>query len=141
MRLGRVFATLASTALGMGVYDTQCGAKLFRVDRHGELRAVLGAPFETRWVFDCEMIGRYAALRRWGRVGRGDGRTAPKLDPGSSGDASASVASSVYEYPLHRWEDVAGSKVRMSDVVKMAWGLVMIRRRYFGSTPWPPFEG
>lgn len=139
--LGRVFATLASTALGMGVYDTQCGAKLFRVDRHGELRAVLGAPFETRWVFDCEMIGRYAALRRWGRVGRGDGRTAPKLDPGSSGDASASVASSVYEYPLHRWEDVAGSKVRMSDVVKMAWGLVMIRRRYFGSTPWPPFEG
>ena len=136
------FATLASTAPHGGVYDTQCGAKLFRVDRHGELRAVLGAPFETRWVFDCEMIGRYAALRRWGRVGRGDGRTAPKLDPElGSGDASASVASSVYEYPLHRWEDVAGSKVRMSDVVKMAWGLVMIRRRYFGSTPWPPVRG
>ena len=114
--MGRVFATLASCALGMAVYDTQCGAKMFRAT--DELRAVLRRPFETRWVFDCEMIGRYAALRR--------GR-----------DGQMPVHESIYEFPLMRWEDVAGSKVRATDVVKMAWGLWRVRLRYFGAKPWP----
>jgi hypothetical protein len=100
----------------MAVYDTQCGAKMFRAT--DELRAVLRRPFETRWVFDCEMIGRYAALRR--------GR-----------DGETPVHESIYEFPLMRWEDVAGSKVRATDVVKMAWGLWRVRLRYFGAKPWP----
>jgi len=40
--------------------------------------------------------------------------------------------------PLHRWEDVAGSKVRPSDVVKMAWGLARLRMKYFAREPWMP---
>ena len=156
--VGRVFATLASLALRVPVYDTQCGAKLFRVD--GDLRAALSEPFDTRWVFDCELIGRYASLRR-ARDDAEDAnggasaarrekkrtrrmtttestKSAPVLRGVAKKPRRAGVAESIYEYPLHRWEDVAGSKVRPSDVVKMAWGLVRVRMKYFAREPWTP---
>ena len=157
--VGRVFATLASLALRVPVYDTQCGAKLFRAD--GDLRAALSEPFDTRWVFDCELIGRYASLRRArddaedanggaSAARREKKRTrrtttttestkpAPVLRGVAKKPRRASVAECIYEYPLHRWEDVAGSKVRPSDVVKMAWGLVRLRMKYFAREPWTP---
>lgn len=127
--LGRVFATLASVTLGLGVYDTQCGSKLFRVDDRGDLETVLSVPFHTRWVFDCEMIGRFSALRR-SRAAGGFRRR------GKVNDGAGDVGGSIYEYPLHRWEDVGGSKVKSSDVLKMAWGLMQVRRRYFWRR-WP----
>ena len=43
-------------------------------------------------------------------------------------DGAGDVGGSIYEYPLHRWEDVGGSKVKSSDVLKMAWGLMQVRR-------------
>ncbi|HEY5960040.1 MAG TPA: glycosyltransferase, partial [Polyangiaceae bacterium] len=54
--LGRVFATGASMALRLRVYDTQCGAKLIR--SNAALRAALATPFLSRWAFDVELIGR-----------------------------------------------------------------------------------
>ena len=108
--IGRVFATLASLALNLAIYDTQCGAKLFRVTP--TLRAVLAAPFMTRWVFDCEMIARFAAL--------------------SAASASQPpLEETIYEYPIEEWVDVAGSKVKPTDVVRMAIGLVRIHVVYF----------
>ena len=95
----------------------RCGAKLFRAS--DDLRTVLSRPFVTRWVFDVEMLARFHAL--------------------AVADGSAPVRERVYEFPLLRWKDVGGSKVKASDVVKMAWGLLGIRRRYFWSRePWPP---
>src|SRR5258706_1380447 len=45
---GRVGATLISQTLGLAVYDTQCGAKLFRVN--DTIREVFAKPFLSRWI-------------------------------------------------------------------------------------------
>jgi dolichyl-phosphate beta-glucosyltransferase len=105
--LGRVFATGASVALGLPVYDTQCGAKLFRVTP--VLERIFAQPFIARWVFDVEILARFLALH-----------------PGGA----AAAARSVYELPLKTWIDVHGSKVKVTDATRAAVDLARIRRAY-----------
>lgn len=108
--LGRVFATAASMALGLRVYDTQCGAKAIRVD--GLLRRALEEPFSTRWVFDVELMMR--------------------LLRGS--DAGRYAASDFIEMPLHAWEEVKGSKLSAKAMLGAAadLGRLALRRRLEG---------
>jgi glycosyltransferase involved in cell wall biosynthesis len=106
--LGRVFATVASETLGLQVYDTQCGAKLFRVTP--TTRRLFAEPFEAGWIFDVEIIARRIAL----------GRTSV-LTP---------VADAIHELPLDVWVDVAGSKVRAWDYVRAAFEMARVYRRY-----------
>jgi dolichyl-phosphate beta-glucosyltransferase len=105
--LGRVFATVASTVLHLPIYDTQCGAKLFRVTP--DLERILGEPFRSRWIFDVEILARFIALHQ-GRA--------------------AEVEHSIYEFPLPVWTDVAGSKVKSSDFVRALGELLDIYRAY-----------
>jgi glycosyltransferase involved in cell wall biosynthesis len=111
--LGRVFATAASVALGIGFYDTQCGAKVFRATH--EILSLFQSPFSTHWIFDVEIIARLVAVRR--------ATDRPR------------VGEVVYEFPLHEWRDVAGSKVRPSDFVKAFFELAAISWRY-GRMAW-----
>jgi dolichyl-phosphate beta-glucosyltransferase len=110
--LGRVFASAASVILRLRVYDTQCGAKLFR--RAPALLSALDEPFLSRWVFDVELMGRLVA--------------AP--------DGSALDANRIVEEPLREWRDVPGSKLRARDFVDAAADLTRIawelRRRRAG---------
>ncbi|HZZ85585.1 MAG TPA: glycosyltransferase [Anaeromyxobacteraceae bacterium] len=50
---GRVFATLAERALGLGFYDTQCGVKFARAPL---LRPRLDDLREERWLLDVELL-------------------------------------------------------------------------------------
>lgn len=100
---GRVFATAASVALEMAVYDTQCGAKLLRVTP--ELERVVARPFQTRWLFDIELLMRH--------------RLSLGLEP-------ATYQRFVYECALHVWTDVPGSKVRARDAITAGVDLVRL---------------
>ncbi len=102
--VGRVFATLASLTLALPVYDTQCGAKLFRVA--SQTPTYFATPFLSRWAFDVEILARM-------RLGQG-GRAADR----------------VYELALRHWEDVPGSKVKPIDFLRACGDLVRIRRHY-----------
>ena len=102
--LGRVSATLIALALGLPVYDSQCGAKLFRATP--TLDWLLAEPFVSRWIFDVEILAR--------------------LIEALGGPQPASQA--IREYPLEEWRDVPGSKVSLGDYLGAAADLMRIRR-------------
>jgi glycosyltransferase involved in cell wall biosynthesis len=105
--LGRVFATAASLTLDLAVYDTQCGAKLFRVTPL--LGKIFERPFLAKWIFDVEILARFMAL-----------------DP----RGPESAAASLYELPLREWIDIRGSKVKTADFAKAALDLAAIYKAY-----------
>jgi dolichyl-phosphate beta-glucosyltransferase len=94
--LGRVFATAASHALDLPVYDTQCGAKMLRVN--AATATLFAAPFRSRWIFDVELIARYLRLP----VAPGE---PPRRDR-------------LYELVLPAWHDKPGSKLRWYDFAR-----------------------
>jgi hypothetical protein len=100
--LGRVFATCASLSLGLPVYDTQCGAKLFR--HTPALVSALAAPFTSRWVFDVELLARLVCPR-----------------PG----ITAIAMERIREEPLLSWTDIPGSKLRPAAALRC--GLDLLR--------------
>lgn len=101
--LGRLFAACATGILGLSVYDSQCGAKLFRRDT---VDVFFREPFLTRWLFDLEMLAR---LRN--QVG-------------------VAAMDSAREVPINRWMEVGGSKLRASEMIQVPLELLRIRSQY-----------
>lgn len=105
--LGRVFATCASSVLGLSIYDTQCGAKIFRVT--DTLKAIFQEHFGSKWIFDVEILARYMK---------------------KTGLGSLEAESRIYELSLRSWKDVAGSKVKPTDFFKAFGELIKIYVSY-----------
>lgn len=107
--LGRVFATTASYVLKLPVYDTQCGAKLFRVTP--ELVTVFAQPFLSRWIFDVEILARMTAHAR-------------------NSNPTGNAGNLIYESPLDHWRDVGGSRLKPWDFAVAARDLATVYWRY-----------
>lgn len=103
--LGRIFATVAAGMLHLPVYDTQCGAKLYKAQI---VPFLFQEKFITRWLFDVELLARY--IQHFGRE---------KAQTG------------IYEYPLFAWEDMHGSQVKTKDFIKAPLELWKIKKHYF----------
>ncbi len=109
-RLGHLFSKVASLTLGIHVRDTQCGAKLFRVN--DRLSQVFATPFHSKWIFDIEILARLKCL-----IG-----------------TSRGLSQKIYELPLEAWEDIAESKLGLRDMLMAPIELAKISSNYF--MPW-----
>lgn len=102
--LGRVFATCASWILKIPVYDTQCGAKIFKKE---VIRVTFDEPFITSWIFDIEIMSRM--IKYYGKD---------------------KVVDSIIEYPLKEWLEVDGSKLGMKDYFSVPFQLLKIAKQH-----------
>ena len=102
--ISRILATVFSEMLGLRVYDTQCGAKLFRSECAGVLFA---DPFIATWIFDVEILFR--AIRHYGR---------------------SWVESHVVEVPVYSWVDQQESKMRIGYFPKLIGEMWKLMKRY-----------
>lgn len=111
--LGRLFATAVSLALDLPVYDTQCGAKILRVN--AATATLFDEPFRSRWIFDVELIARYLRL------------------PAAPGGPPRRVR--LYELALTEWHDKPGSKLRWHDFARAVVEVGYIWRERLADRP------
>ena len=86
--LGRIFATIISQfVLKTPVYDTQCGAKIIKLDLAKQL---FKNEFKTKWLFDVELLLRMKKL-------------------------NYDLQETVLEIPLEIWEEKGNSKIKTKE--------------------------
>ena len=102
--LGRIFATLVGYLLKIPVYDTQCGAKIFKLSLAQE---ICDRPFISRWLFDIEILKR--VLRIYGKE---------------------KTEELIIEVPLNEWEDKSKSRLKLKDFISAPFELFKIQQKY-----------
>ena len=101
---GRIIATFISGILHLMVYDTQCGAKLFK---RSLAMKVFENPFISRWLFDVEIMARITGLYN-------DQRPEEIM----------------IEVPVKSWSDKGGSKIGWTYGFRVLFDLLKIRQNY-----------
>ena len=97
---GRTISTLLDLHFKLGVYDTQCGAKIFASEA---LTVAFAEPFYCSWLFDVEIFIR---LKEKGLLNRG------------------------VEHPLWGWKDVGGSKLSFRTMPRICREILTLIRKY-----------
>lgn len=87
--IGRVFATVTANLLKLPIYDTQCGAKIFKSET---VEPLFRESFISSWLFDVELLFRYINMHG--------------LDK---------TIKTIVEYPLSEWIEIPGSKIKFKD--------------------------
>jgi glycosyltransferase involved in cell wall biosynthesis len=98
--IGRVIVTLINLRFKLGVYDTQCGAKIFPVTI---AKTAFSKPFLTSWLFDMEIFIR---LKNNNLMYNGR------------------------EFPLRTWTDVEGSKLGWKTAFKILKEMYILTSNY-----------
>jgi dolichyl-phosphate beta-glucosyltransferase len=98
--IGRIIITIINLKFKLGIYDTQCGAKIFS----GEImRKAFEKPFKTSWLFDVEIFIRLKKLNL--------------LKTGK-------------EIPIYEWKDIEGSKLGWKSSFKIMKELYLLGKNY-----------
>ncbi len=98
--IGRLFATVVSLTFGFDIYDTQCGAKLFKSEL---LIPVIQKPFFSRWIFDVEFIIRILRLQ--------------------------DKSNWLFELPVKKWENVSGTKRSIAAYINSFFDYITLVRK------------
>ena len=102
--IGRVIATFISKQLNLGVYDTQCGCKIFNSQLSEKL---FTEKFISKWLFDVELFHRIIKIYGVEKMC----------------EISAEV-------PLKSWIDYDDSKVKMTYFFKLWLDLYQIKKAF-----------
>jgi len=102
--LGRIFATVVGCLLKIPVYDTQCGAKIFKLSL---AQKICDTPFISRWLFDIEILKRVLLI--YGKE---------------------KTEELIIEVPLNEWEDKSKSRLKLKDFISAPFELFKIQRKY-----------
>ena len=98
--IGRIIITIINLKFRLGVYDTQCGAKLFS---KGLISQVFNKPFKTSWLFDVEIFIRLKKLN---------------------------LLATGKEIPVYEWKDIDGSKLGFKTGFKILKELYLLNKNY-----------
>ena len=101
---GRLVATAISSTLGLSIYDSQCGCKIFEVQ---VAQKVFNKNFISKWLFDVEIFFRMIGIY---------GRT--------------EIQNHLREIPLKTWVDTPDSRVSPLYFFKLWWDLYQISKKY-----------
>lgn len=108
--IGRIIATFIAGQLGVRVYDTQCGCKVFTRELAQE---VIQEEFISTWLFDVEIFHRLICL--YGKSG---------------------IVNVAKEIPLKSWIDKNKSRVNPWYFFRVWYDLFAIRKKYGHQKPY-----